>query len=91
MAARPFCLILEYSYPFELQPVARCGCWRDQPLPTVRIVFPEPDFGRNINSRFAKDLDAYQEVLAFKAVQGNDRRGREDQFLRPRPSRRYLF
>ena len=75
MAARPFCLILEYSYPFELQPVARCGCWRDQPLPTVRIVFPEPDFGRNINSRFAKDLDAYQDVLAVNAVQGNDRRG----------------
>ena len=44
-------------------------------LPTVRIVFPEPDFGRNINSRFAKDLDAYQDALAVKAVQGNDRRG----------------
>ena len=55
--------------------MARCGCWRDQPLPTVRIVFPEPDFGRNINSRFAKDLDAYQDVLAVNAVQGNDRRG----------------
>src|SRR6516164_8726493 len=31
MAPRPFCLVLQYSYPFELQPVARCRCWRDQP------------------------------------------------------------
>ena len=51
------------------------GVGRDQPLPTVRIVFPEPDFGRNINSRFAKDLDAYQNLLTVRAVQGNDRRG----------------
>ena len=78
MALRPFCLILQYSYPLS------CSRWRavgvqpaSQPgsLPTVRIVFPEPDFGRNINSRFAKDLDAYQDALAVKAMQGNDRRG----------------
>ena len=80
MAHRPFCLILQYSYPFELQPVARCSVLArpaspPRSLPTVRIAFPEPDFGRNINSRFAKDLDAYQDALAVKAVQGNDRRG----------------
>jgi hypothetical protein len=31
--------------------------------PTVRIIFSEPDFGRNINSRLAQDLDACKDAL----------------------------
>ena len=59
--------------------MARCRCWRDQLaagiLTDCQDRIPEPDFGRNINSRFAKDLDAYPGALAVKVVQGYDRRG----------------
>ena len=64
--------------PFELQPVARCRCWTSLAagiLTDCQDRIPRTDFDRNINSRFAKDLDAYQDALAVKAVQGNDRRG----------------
>ena len=78
MAARPFCLILQYPYPFELQPVARCRCSTslaagiltdcEARIPRTRL-WPEHQSG------FAKDLDAYPDALAVKAMQGNDRRG----------------
>ena len=32
-------------------------------LPTIGIIFPKPDFGRNINSRLTKDLDALQDAF----------------------------
>jgi hypothetical protein len=66
--------------------VTRCRIWRGQPrrrdLTDCQHRIPEPDFRRNINSRFAKDLDAYQDVLAVKPVQGNDWRGAGPTLLR---------
>jgi len=54
-------------------------CWRDQPrrrdLTDCQDRIPRTRLRPEHQSRFAKDLDAYQDALAVKAVHGNDRRG----------------
>jgi len=94
MALRPFCLILQYSYPLS------CSRWRavgvqpaSQPgsLPTVRLVFPEPDFGRNINPALRRTWTHTRTHSPLRRCRATTGEGHEDQFPRPRPSGRYLF
>ena len=78
MVPRPFCLILEYSYPFELQPVTRCRCWHGQPRcrdPHRLSGSYSPNQTSAGTSRSAKDLDAYQDALAVKAVRATTGEG----------------
>ena len=79
MALRPFCLILQYSYPLS------CSRWRAVGVGATSLAagiltdcqarIPRTRLRPEHQSGFAKDLDAYPDALAVKAMQGNDRRG----------------